>query len=586
MSATVTSAEPVTADSSSIPVLAIIGARLNSSRLPGKHLLPLAGLPMIERVVQRLAEARCLCRVVLATTADEYNQPLVAWAEGRVEVVAYAGDVNDLMGRVDAVVQQFNPEYLVYICGDCPLVDPEFIDHALTHLIQAPSFDTLHLDANIASLHEGMAFYSRSGWARLMAVSNTAMAREHVGYGNKLSPVLTSLAITDSHDYSRIKHRISVDTPADYRFMQEVYRRWYASHPLATRVSLEWVQAQLLEDPELRAINGHVQQKQPHASYKKVSLFCHVSAAIGMGHVRRCSQIADALQEYLGLGTVIHVVGEATELPWLSGAVSWHPDTASLLQAMSMDKTDLWVLDFHPEHMDLPTLASVCAQARESRRLPMVGLDKLSALIDVIDFLFIPAFYADITHPKASWGWQNYLFTPRFAQPQQPPRLLVLTGGSDALGFGAYLPALLESLVPANYHIHWVQGPYAPIPSVPASNRWHIHRNPPSVADLIASASRIITCYGQSLFEAIASGATTLLLPADSLCSAAELQQLQAEQCCLISNRQTLADDLAALFDTQSSTLALGERGLKRGSQINGVGLLVGKIRDLLNSEA
>ena len=77
-------------------VLAVIGARLNSSRLPGKQLLDLAGKPLIERIFQRLEKIPQLSQIVLATTADDYNQPLLQWAQ-RVgkQVFAFEGDVND-----------------------------------------------------------------------------------------------------------------------------------------------------------------------------------------------------------------------------------------------------------------------------------------------------------------------------------------------------------------------------------------------------------------------------------------------------------------------------------------------------------
>ena len=62
-------------------VLAVVGARLNSSRLPGKYLLPLAGEPMIEHLVRRLEQCRELDAVCLATCADPVNDPLRAWAK-------------------------------------------------------------------------------------------------------------------------------------------------------------------------------------------------------------------------------------------------------------------------------------------------------------------------------------------------------------------------------------------------------------------------------------------------------------------------------------------------------------------------
>ena len=101
--------------------IAIVGARLNSSRLPGKHLLHLAGKPMIERLWCRLTSSKEIDDIILATTADDYNRPLVNWSQDQnVNCFTFEGDVNDLMGRLDAVINTFQPQYIVYICGDCP----------------------------------------------------------------------------------------------------------------------------------------------------------------------------------------------------------------------------------------------------------------------------------------------------------------------------------------------------------------------------------------------------------------------------------------------------------------------------------
>lgn len=90
-------------------VLGVIGARLNSSRLPGKHLLDLADKPLIARLFERLEKIPELDAIVLATTADEYNQPLVQWAQ-QAEMAAFkAAGVARLAlnteGAVEALVE-------------------------------------------------------------------------------------------------------------------------------------------------------------------------------------------------------------------------------------------------------------------------------------------------------------------------------------------------------------------------------------------------------------------------------------------------------------------------------------------------
>ncbi|MCS6181011.1 cytidylyltransferase domain-containing protein [Shewanella baltica] len=522
--------------------LAIVGARLNSSRLAGKHLLELAGKPLIEQLWRRLALCQEVNNFELATTADDFNKPLVNWAHAhKICCHPFEGDVNDLMARLDNIIQRQAPDFIIYICGDCPLIAPDFIDHALTRL-KASGKDSIKLHDGVISIHEGMAFYSRKGWEKLMSVSQCAMSREHVGYADRITPVLDYLSIPDSANYSRIKHRISVDTQADYRFMEEVYRRWYKIHTVDTIVSLVWVQQQLLEDPMLAAINNHVKQKAANKLYAKASIYCHLGPSIGLGHYKRSKLIADALQEYLGIGAIVHVQYEGPQLEKTSPQLHWYKNENELLKAMILDPNPLIVIDLHPGFISLPALRKTL-QPLGDKNTKIVGIDKLISMIDELDWLFIPSFNNSFQHPKVSVGWQNYLF-PSMLQQTKKHQILVLTGGSDALDYGTILPTLLSKLC-TDWPIIWVQGPLAPPPLLPLSSTISVLTDPDDLHELIAESEIILTCYGLSLFESIFSSAASILLPTQHLCDSVELELLIKEHCCLTSS--SLPDAISKL---------------------------------------
>lgn len=561
--------------------IAIIGARLNSSRLPGKHLLPLDGTPLISRLIERLKLCQNIDLSVLATTDDSFNQPLVDEVAGNIQAVTYSGDVNDLMGRIDSIVDLHQPDNIVYICGDCPLVDPGFIDHALAKLM-ASSMETVKLKAGVKSIHEGIALYSYEGWKKLIDISNCTMSREHVGYAEKLTPTLKVLEIDDSANFSTIKHRISVDTLADYQFMQKVYSRWYNSHLPSSIVELKWVMDQLQLDPSLSDINNHVIQKSANRAYQKVSLYCQVSEKVGMGHLSRCVEIATALQELAGLGTVIHIIGPKTQLPWLPSNVRWYATEATLFHAMSMDNNPLWILDFHPTFITLQSIVDCIQSVKSERQVNTIALDKLGCLLDFIDILFIPSFYNKKKHPKVVSGWENYLFKPVSTLNKSIP-LLVMTGGSDALGYGKTLPKLLERWVPKTIQIHWVQGPYATPPILPSSERWIIHKNPSNIKELMAQSSNIFTCYGLSLFEAIASDALTLLLPPMHLCEDEELGALIDTKTCIVcQNSDELKQNINNLFCQPNKFKEIKIEAKKVSNSINGLKVITAKVQELL----
>ncbi|MCL1090793.1 NTP transferase domain-containing protein [Shewanella profunda] len=534
--------------------IAIVGARLNSSRLSGKHMLHLAGKPMIEHLWRRLTRCKEIDDIILATTADDYNRPLVNWAQDKnVSCFTFEGDVNDLMGRLDAVINTFQPQYIVYICGDCPLVDPGFIDHAIKELKLHPLKDSIVLAEGVMSIHEGMAFYSFTGWKKLLAASQSDMSREHVGYADKLTPVLEKLSIIDSDDFSAIKHRISVDTYADYLFMDKVYQRWFQENASDSIVNLKWVQLQLQADPVLRGINSHVRQKRPDTHYKRVHILCHVGKDIGMGHLKRSAFIANLLQEHLSLGVTVHIVGDKrTDLPWLQSTAIWYKNEQSALSQMLENSTALWIVDIHPQYIDKVLLNSALTKAK-SANTKLLAIDKTDADIDsLVDAIFVPAFFCQSASDKTTYGWSHYLFTPQKIVSKEK-RVLVTTGGSDALQYGSWLPAIIETQVPPTYDITWVQGPYADKPKLPNQERWTHVINPENLPELMAKSEIVICCYGISLFEAIASGTITLLLPTDSLCELQELDALEKAECCLISHsRETITQDIQALFTAEN----------------------------------
>lgn len=564
--------------------LAIIGARLNSSRLPGKHLMPLAGNPLIARVYERLLLAHRIDEIVLATTADSYNQQLVEWAiSAGVGVKAYAGDVNDLMGRLDAVITEFDPQYIVYICGDCPLIEPVFIDHALNALMVSPEHDSIVLKAEVQSLHEGMAFYTRSGWNKLYEASQCDMSREHVGYADKLSPILQKLAIEDSGDYSKIKHRISVDTPADYHFMSEIYTRWYQHHSADSIVDLGWVQQQLVADPELAAINMHVQQKKPDIKYQNVTLFCLAGHEAGIGHLRRCSRIANALQEYLGLGTEIKLLSLQANAPHIETKSSVFTDQSEFFKSMSTDDRDLWILDFHPAFIDMQQVYGCCEQRNMTRKNKIIALDKLSELLPVVDELYIPGFYTELTDPKVCSGWGNY-FLPKIPECKKRKQILVMTGGSDALGYGESLPSLLDTVVPESWSIVWIQGPLASAPKIAKGSWIDVRMDPAELLELMAQSEIIISCYGLSLFEALSCKAATLLLPVQHLCSANELAAFKQTGCAILAETlEQVPMLLSELIDKPELRVQLQKRVGEMFSGGSGMIKFVNKIRDMLS---
>ncbi len=110
--------------------VAIIQARIGSTRLPGKVLFELAGLPAIAVMVRRMARAKGVDKLVIATGTDSRNDALGLIAE-ELGVTLFRGDEEDVLGRFAKAAAKFEAETVVRLTGDCPLIDPEIVDRVI-----------------------------------------------------------------------------------------------------------------------------------------------------------------------------------------------------------------------------------------------------------------------------------------------------------------------------------------------------------------------------------------------------------------------------------------------------------------------
>jgi spore coat polysaccharide biosynthesis protein SpsF len=120
----------MTTATSGVRTLAVLQARLSSSRLPGKVLMPLGEKPMIGFMIERLRRARSIDRLVLATS-DETSDDQLAEAVAAMGVAIVRGPLDDVLARF-ALASQLNPaDVIVRLTGDCPLIDPGVVDRVV-----------------------------------------------------------------------------------------------------------------------------------------------------------------------------------------------------------------------------------------------------------------------------------------------------------------------------------------------------------------------------------------------------------------------------------------------------------------------
>ena len=209
--------------------LAIVQARMSSSRYPGKVLAPLAGQPMILRQLERIQRAETLDGIVVATSTDASDDELAQLIEDN-EFNVVRGDLNDVLARFIKVIDQHQPETVVRLTADCPLISPKVIDQVVTRFQQGdcdyasntmtPTYpDGLDVEVVKASVLQEVA-----------KTSIDKAEREHVTLGVYRN--LDKYRIANfAGEVNLSDLRWTVDTPEDYAFIKEIYDELYPKNP-------------------------------------------------------------------------------------------------------------------------------------------------------------------------------------------------------------------------------------------------------------------------------------------------------------------------------------------------------------------
>ncbi|MFC4349665.1 cytidylyltransferase domain-containing protein [Kordiimonas lipolytica] len=516
-------------------VLAVIGARLNSSRLPKKQLRPLFGEPVISHIVRRLQAVPHITGIVIATTDETFNDELREWAESAgVDCFSYSGDIDDVVGRVDAVVRDYDPDLLVYICGDCPLIEPVTLDGMIKELLAHPGAEFVTLTPAPDGgryIHEGFDVYRRSFWDKIAQASTEAYEKEHLAsayhHSGKVDPTGICYFAEDPL-YATVTHRISIDTYSDLQFMQAVYDAWYESHSSDTIVSLSWV-ISMLQKGRWHDINAHVHQKHVGEEPPSVCFVVEAGQGIGLGHLARMIVLARAFQDCYSASLEFLVKCDA--LPELDfqgvpvARISDGTDVRGLLLS-KLQGADILVQDLKGANFDFADREkdadSDCFIVSIDN--PDIGLEP--------DFLMMPSFVnGRPDFQPSSFGWNHFLLRRVVRRPDtvsEVKRVIVLSGAGLAGERAKQLASGLMSGLPRSVTVSWViwPGTADPLEGLGHQN-WKPVEASPNLAGELASYDAAVAAYGVSFFECLNAGLPTVVYDALGTVSDGEWRALE-----------------------------------------------------------
>jgi len=236
-------------------IVAIVQARMNSNRLPGKVLKDICGKSMLSRVVQRVNCATSLDKVVVATS-DTIVDDSVENECHKLKVSVFRGNENDVLDRFFQASLVHKAEVAVRITADCPLIEPTIIDKVVQAFLSSDvdyASNTLNrtyprgLDVEVINLR-ALAI----AWKNAIKPYHRVHVTPYI-YEN--ADLFRLLSITNSSDLS--KYRWTVDTPEDLQFVRRVYEILGGNSQFSWNDILKLCES----EPSIVELNCNIQQK-------------------------------------------------------------------------------------------------------------------------------------------------------------------------------------------------------------------------------------------------------------------------------------------------------------------------------------
>ena len=207
------------------PVIAVVQARMGSSRVPGKAMLDLAGRPLLGHMIDRVRRVRHVGPIVLATSTDPRNDPMIDFARAEGLAVFRHPAEDDLAGRVAGAIRDLPGDTVLKVGGDCPFIDPAVLQRMVDAALADPAADFVS---------------NRVEWSYPLGLSADVLSRRAIEWAdaNLAAPEdreLFAVYIRDHRDrfkvlpivhHQKLNHLSwTVDEPADVVFAREIFAK-------------------------------------------------------------------------------------------------------------------------------------------------------------------------------------------------------------------------------------------------------------------------------------------------------------------------------------------------------------------------
>lgn len=240
-------------------IVAVIAARMNSSRFYGKSMALLQGKPSLQHIVERVKSIDSIDDIVIATTSSRHDDPIRLYAKDN-SIVCFSGSEEDVLGRTVKAANSVNADFVVIINGDSPIIDP------------------LIIDLIIKEYFENDVDYASNTWIESWPIGTEAeitslFILDEINRSS-IDPAHhehVTLAIHENREKYRVLElvapthqyfpqlRLTLDTKEDYQLIYKIYDALYPINPL---FDIDQIIAYVKSNPDLVKINASSIQKK------------------------------------------------------------------------------------------------------------------------------------------------------------------------------------------------------------------------------------------------------------------------------------------------------------------------------------
>jgi spore coat polysaccharide biosynthesis protein SpsF len=242
-----------------LKVVAIIQARMGSTRLPGKVMKEVCGKPLLEYLIERVRKSKLIHEIVIATSIKTTEQPIIDLCN-RLKVNYFRGSEEDVLSRYYVAAQYYKADLVIRLTADNPLIDPHIIDKIISFFLSDPTKYDYVSNTLDRTYPRGLdtEVFSMKALEQAYHQADQPAYREHVTPYIYLHPEKFQLGnVTNDTNYSSI--RLTVDTEEDFSLIKKIIETFH--HQKMECFHLEDIIQLLQQQPDWLSENRHIQQK-------------------------------------------------------------------------------------------------------------------------------------------------------------------------------------------------------------------------------------------------------------------------------------------------------------------------------------